>query len=63
MFMSYAVVSNIQYRMTPVDGGTLITFGHSALGFIPEEHRAGLQSGWTLKLEHVCKNAEQAGRS
>jgi hypothetical protein len=32
MFMSYALVSNIQYRLTPVDGGALITFRHSAMG-------------------------------
>lgn len=62
LFMSYAVVSNIQYRLTPVDGGTLIAFRHSAMGFIQEDHRAGLETGWTLKLEHIRKNAEGAPR-
>ena len=62
LFMSYAVVSNLQYRLTPVDGGTLIAFRHSAMGFISEDHRTGLQTGWTLKLEHIRKAAEQAAR-
>ncbi|MGH8524661.1 MAG: SRPBCC family protein [Gammaproteobacteria bacterium] len=60
LFMSYAMVSNIQYRLTPVDGGTLITFRHSAMGFIQEDHRTGLKTGWTLKLEQIRKTAEQA---
>jgi uncharacterized protein YndB with AHSA1/START domain len=63
LFMSYAVVSNIQYRLTPVDGGTLITFRHSAMGLIPEDHRTGLASGWTPLLERIRKSAEGAATS
>jgi len=58
LFMSFAVVSNVQYRLTPVNGGTLITFRHSALGLIPDDHRAGLSVGWTPLLERVRKSAE-----
>src|SRR3954468_14769407 len=32
LFMSFPVVSNVQYRLTKVDGGTLITFRHTAFG-------------------------------
>jgi len=63
LFMSYAAVSNIQYRLTPVDGGTLITFRHSAMGMFPEDHRAGLKTGWTPLLERIRKTAEGAGRA
>ncbi|MPY90710.1 MAG: SRPBCC domain-containing protein [Luteitalea sp.] len=63
LFMSYAVVSNIQYRLTPVDGATLITFKHSAMGLIPHDHRTGLASGWTLLLERVRRSAETAART
>ena len=63
LFMSYAVISNLQYRLAPVDGGTLIIFRHSAIGFISEDHRTGLKTGWTLKLEHIRKNAEGARRA
>ena len=53
LFMSYPVVSNIQYRLTEVDGGTLITFRHTALGFIPDDFRAGLSRGWQALHERV----------
>ena len=58
LFMSSAVVSNVQYRLKEVDGGTLITFRHSALGFVPDEVRAGLARGWTPMLERIRKQAE-----
>src|SRR5437764_11406798 len=37
LFMSYPVISNLQYRLKEVEGATLITFRPSALGFIPDE--------------------------
>src|SRR5215475_10655626 len=57
LFMSHAVVSNVQYRLTEVDGGTLIAFRHTALGFIPDEHKDGMSQGWTHLLARVRKNA------
>ena len=62
LFMSAAVVSNVQYRLKEVDGGTLITFRHSALGFIPEEQKSGLARGWTPLLERVRTHAEANAR-
>ena len=41
LFMSYPVVSNVQYRLKEVDGGTLMSFRHSALGFVPDDYRKG----------------------
>lgn len=58
LFMSYPVVSNIQYRLTEVDGGTLITFRHTALGFIPDDSRAGLARGWQALHERVRLSSE-----
>jgi hypothetical protein len=46
LFMSYPVVSNVQYRLSEKDGGTLIVFHHTALGFIPEDYKTGMTSGW-----------------
>src|SRR5216684_1770819 len=45
LFMSYPVVSNVQYRLSEVDGGTRIQFRHSALGLIEEDHRKGVMKG------------------
>src|ERR1700683_354660 len=39
LFASYPFVSNLQYRLTEADGGTLISFRHTALGLIQDGHR------------------------
>jgi hypothetical protein len=63
LFMSAPVVSNIQYRLKAVDGGTLITFRHSAFGFVPDEIRQNVASGWTPLLERIRRHAEAAGKT
>jgi hypothetical protein len=44
-----------------LDGGTLINFRHTALGFVSEEHKAGMTKGWNSMHDRVRKQAE-AGR-
>ena len=62
LFMSYPVVSNVQYRLSETDGGTLIKFHHAALGLIQDDHRRGVTGGWSTIHERVRKLAEaQAG--
>jgi hypothetical protein len=58
LFMSYPAVSNVLYRLKEVDGGTLLTFRHTALGLIQDDHRKGLATGWTALLERVRKDSE-----
>jgi len=58
LFMSYPVSNNVQYRLSEADGGTVIKFRHSALGLIEENHRTGVQSGWSSIHERVRKAAE-----
>ena len=58
LFMSYPVVSNVQYRLSESDGGTLIKFRHTALGLILEEHRLNTGKGWTHINEEIRKRAE-----
>ena len=60
LFMSAPVVSNVQYRLKETAGGTLITFRHSAFGFVPDEFRQGISRGWIPLLERVRKQAETA---
>jgi uncharacterized protein YndB with AHSA1/START domain len=60
LFMSYPVTSNLQYRLTEVDGGTLMTFRHTAFGLIPDDHRKGLTEGWNHLHESIRKRAEAA---
>ena len=58
LFMSLPVVSNIQYRLKDVEGGTLISFRHSALGFVPDDFRQGMMRGWAPLHERIRKHAE-----
>jgi hypothetical protein len=61
LFMSYPVISNIQYRLSESDGGTLIKFHHTALGLIQDDHRQGVASGWTHIHNRVRERAEAKG--
>ena len=58
LFASFPFISNVQYRLTEANGGTLIKFRHTALGLIPEGLSEGVNLGWTSILERVRKNAE-----
>jgi hypothetical protein len=52
------VVSNVQYRLSESDGGTLIKFRHAAFGLISNEHRQGVSKGWGHMHERVKRVAE-----
>jgi len=58
LFASYPLVSNVQYRLTEADGGTKIVFRHTALGFIQDDHKSGVNKGWESMLDRVRKAAE-----
>ncbi len=59
LFMSYAAISNLQYRLSEKNGGTLIQFRHNALGFVTEHHRGGMEKGWKSINERVRLAAEK----
>ena len=59
MMMSYAVVNNIQYRLSEEPGGTLIKFHHKALGAITEDHRNGFPKGWGYISAKIKERAEK----
>jgi hypothetical protein len=58
LFMSQAIINNVQYRLTEVDGGVLLAFRHTALGFMLDEHRQGLSEGWVPLLDRIRRRAE-----
>ena len=58
LFMSYGVVSNLQYRLSEEKGGTLITFHHKAFGIIQDEHRRGVEKGWSHMNHRIKARAE-----
>ena len=67
LFMSSPAVSNVQYRLSEVEGGTLIKFHHTAFGLIPEDAK-NVKSGWgymhgRLKARaEAPRNGQAAGR-
>jgi hypothetical protein len=56
--MSYPTMSNVQYRLKEVDGGTLMAFRHTAFGFIQDDHRQGVGEGWRTLLARIARQAE-----
>jgi uncharacterized protein YndB with AHSA1/START domain len=60
LMMSFAVSSNLQYRLKEVDGGTSITLTHTALGLFPEGYREQLSQGWPHLLERIRRRVEKA---
>ena len=61
LMISFPVYSNVQYRLSEAERGTLIKFHHLALGFVPDNFRAGFDSGWKSIHERVRKAAESKG--
>jgi uncharacterized protein YndB with AHSA1/START domain len=59
LFMSYAVVSNLQYRLNEENGETVIRFHHKAFGLIQEDHRRGVSQGWTSINQRIKERAER----
>lgn len=57
---SYPLLSNVQYRLSEANGGTLIKFHHTGLGLVTDEHRSGMPKGWAMMNERVRKQAESA---
>jgi hypothetical protein len=58
LFMSYPVANNVQYRLSEEGGETVIQFRHSGFGFIDEQHRKGVVTGWNTINEQLRKRAE-----
>jgi len=62
LFMSYGVVSNVQYRLSEEKGGTLIKFHHKAFGLIQDEHRQNVGKGWGSMMARTKARAEAGSR-
>jgi hypothetical protein len=58
LMMSFAVASNVQYRLKDTEGGTLITLRHSSLGLFPDGFRDALGQGWRHIFDRIRRRAE-----
>jgi uncharacterized protein YndB with AHSA1/START domain len=62
LFMSFPVVSNVQYRLTEENGVTRLKFVHRAMGLLPPELTdgpKGMHTGWTHILSKIREGAER----
>src|SRR3989441_8514705 len=62
LFMSYPISNNLQYRLSEVDGGTLIKFHHTAFGLIREGDRH-VASGWSYTHARLKERLAKLQRS
>jgi hypothetical protein len=60
LMMSFAVSSNLQYRLKEANGVTSITLTHTALGLFPEGYREQLSQGWPLLFDRIRRRVEKA---
>lgn len=58
LFIPNAVISNVQYRLTEVNGATRLEFAHRAIGQIPARLRERVGGGWAGHLARIRKAAE-----
>ena len=59
LFMSYAAINHVQYRLTEQGAGTRLALIHRAMGEIPPEHRDGMPEGWDYILKKTRERAER----
>ncbi|NNM86914.1 MAG: SRPBCC domain-containing protein [Phycisphaerae bacterium] len=59
MFMSYPVISHVQYRLTEQSDGTRLSLLHRAIGDIGSEHRQGADKGWEHIMSRIKGRALQ----
>jgi Activator of Hsp90 ATPase homolog 1-like protein len=58
LFMSYAAVSHVQYRLTEQGRATRLVLTHRAMGDMAPEHREGVVKGW----EHILSRVRDRSR-
>jgi hypothetical protein len=63
LFMSYACMNHLQYRLAAEGTGTRLKLLHRAIGEIAAEHRAGVTEGWKFGLNRVREIAEARRKS
>lgn len=63
MFMSYAVASHVQYRLSPDgDDKTELTLTHRAIGMIDPEHAKGVNQGWEKIADKIAEAAARRAK-
>jgi len=59
LFMSYAAINHLQYRLVEHGSGTRLTLTHRTIGEVPPDHRDRMPEGWDYILKKVRERAER----
>ena len=61
MFMSYAVVNHVQWRIAEAPGGKSSTLSlvHRCFGDVSAEHREGMTKGWEIMMTKIKERAQR----
>src|SRR3954470_23232742 len=55
MFMSYPALNHVEIKLDQVPGGATVTLRHRAIGFLEEQHRQNIGTGWKRYLDGVVE--------
>ncbi len=58
MFMSYPVMGHMIIRFEAVGSGTRLSFSYSAFGMLRDDHKTGIERGFSSMLASVKENVE-----
>ncbi|MCC6245804.1 MAG: SRPBCC domain-containing protein [Gemmatimonadaceae bacterium] len=58
LMMSFAVASNVQYRLKQDGDDTIITIRHTALGMFPDGYKIPLTQGWQAIFRRLAARFE-----
>ncbi|MEM1424748.1 MAG: SRPBCC domain-containing protein [Planctomycetota bacterium] len=58
MFMSYPVASHVRLAVEEGESGCVVTMLHTALGLITDDHREGMDHGWSYTMTRIKEIAE-----
>lgn len=61
LFISTGASSNLMYRLSETDDGTLIAFSHTIFGPLPDQFRENVGAGWAALHDRVRRAAEEDG--
>ncbi len=57
LFMSYPVLSHVQYQLSETNGVTNLKFTHRAFGLLDPEHKKHVNGGWEMITAAIIKRA------
>jgi hypothetical protein len=63
LFMSYACMNHLQYRLIAEGNETTLKLTHRAIGEITADHRNGVVEGWNYSLNRIRQIAESRPKS